>query len=543
MKRIFVYMMLVAAAFSVQSCLHDDDEVFSESAAVRMQKSVSETKALLESSPAGWVMHYYAGEEYTGVGCTFLMRFQNGKAYVSGDIAPVDMVSSSDYDVVTDQGPVLTFNTYNEIFHYLAQPMQKPVDGMQGDFEFVVMKTEADKIYLTGKKWGNKMVLERLPEGTDWEAYLTDAVAFDNNMVYTYAMQVGGQTKGRVALDFDNHRAVFSTETEAEEAPYSLLRDGFVVPNPIRMAGKELTSFRAVEGTDMLKCTNAGGEDVTFVPVFEPVNVLRYIGKSAISMNDDAAVFTYTIPHGEQYTYTSDVDWIKVEYADNMLTLNVLANNDGRARTGNLIISNSNGETIVSLTQFDFDKDILGDYYMAYYNSDGQLDVTPAVIGRTESGEIAMRFLLGGRVVMSTALQWDDKTSTLTWMSGQHLGVYGNWQVFNIYYTDDYWSSISQDIPLTASFAYDVAMGGTYADFVGSIEGQEINAVYLMACSQAPLTSTGDFLGYLEIMQYPTLMKMDAVEENEQQEARLKSLMQAKRLARPMAKVRQKRIR
>jgi len=52
-----------------------------------------------------------------------------------------------------------------------------------------------------------------------------------------------------------------------------------------------------------------------------------------------------------------------------------------------------------------------------------------------------------------------------------------------------------------------------------------------------------DSLGYLEIMQYPTLMKMDAVEENEQQEARLKSLMQAKRLARPMAKVRQKRIR
>ena len=71
----------------------------------------------------------------------------NGKAYASSDIAPADSVATSSYDVIKDKGPVLTFNTENGIMHFLAQPYQNDVDGEQGDYEFVIMRTTNDSIF------------------------------------------------------------------------------------------------------------------------------------------------------------------------------------------------------------------------------------------------------------------------------------------------------------------------------------------------------------------------------------------------------------
>ena len=80
------------------------------------------------------------------------MKFKSGKAYVSSDIAPGSMVTSSSYDVISDRGPVITFNTYNMIMHYLASPSMSNVEGEQGDYEFVITKTTQDSIYVKGKK-------------------------------------------------------------------------------------------------------------------------------------------------------------------------------------------------------------------------------------------------------------------------------------------------------------------------------------------------------------------------------------------------------
>ena len=159
MKKIFLATAIAFAALSLQSCLHDDEELFPDSAANRLEAAVKADRELLESAENGWEMHYYTGEQYTGGGYTMFMKFKNGKAFVSSDIAPADMVETSSYDIVKDKGPVLTFNTYNMVMHYLAQPFQDDVDGEQGDYEFVITKTTQDSIYVKGKKWGNKFVM------------------------------------------------------------------------------------------------------------------------------------------------------------------------------------------------------------------------------------------------------------------------------------------------------------------------------------------------------------------------------------------------
>ena len=61
MKKRFLYLMLAVVAFSMQSCLHDDNDVFDKSAAERIDEAVANAKSVLESSPNGWHLEYYLG--------------------------------------------------------------------------------------------------------------------------------------------------------------------------------------------------------------------------------------------------------------------------------------------------------------------------------------------------------------------------------------------------------------------------------------------------------------------------------------------------
>ena len=174
MKKIINSILIGAAVLGLSSCsLHDDTELFGEPAAERLEKAVAADKALLESASNGWELHLWTGKEYSAGGYTYFMKFANDKVTVSSDIAPATMKTTSSYDVISDQGPVLTVNTFNEIFHYLAQPSMDDDDGEQQDYEFVIMRTTNDSIYLRGKKWGNHMVMTRVAESTSWEDEIT----------------------------------------------------------------------------------------------------------------------------------------------------------------------------------------------------------------------------------------------------------------------------------------------------------------------------------------------------------------------------------
>ena len=175
MKKILISLAIALVGFNFQSCsLHDETDLFGQSAAERVEEAVKADKALLESASNGWILRYYTGENYSGGGYTFLCSFKNGKVTVSGDVAESSATARSSYDIVKDRGPVLSFNTYNTILHALGTPTKANVDGGQGDYEFIIEKTTNDSIYLKGKKWGNEMVMTRMPEGKAWAEYLDE---------------------------------------------------------------------------------------------------------------------------------------------------------------------------------------------------------------------------------------------------------------------------------------------------------------------------------------------------------------------------------
>ena len=54
MKKIMIYIQALLASFVLVSCLHDDNELFNESAAQRLDKAVEHYKQVLESANNGW---------------------------------------------------------------------------------------------------------------------------------------------------------------------------------------------------------------------------------------------------------------------------------------------------------------------------------------------------------------------------------------------------------------------------------------------------------------------------------------------------------
>ena len=113
-------LLLLALPLLMTSCLKDDDEVFSESASQRLQKALDEARTVLRSSEKGWVMDYYVGDDSSYGGYAFTVKFDSLTVTASSELTKG--AATSYYKLTTDNGPVLTFDTYNDVLHALATP-------------------------------------------------------------------------------------------------------------------------------------------------------------------------------------------------------------------------------------------------------------------------------------------------------------------------------------------------------------------------------------------------------------------------------------
>ena len=263
MKKILLGSAVALATLSLQSCLTDDKELFDESAANRIEAVVAADKQLLESATNGWQLHYYTGKEYTGGGYTMFVKFKDGKAYASSDIAPADSVATSSYDVIKDKGPVITFNTENGIMHFLAQPYQNDVDGEQGDYEFVIMRTTTDSIFVQGKKWGNDMVFTRVADDVNWEDQINKMHKVFYSMKWLYT--VDGAENEQVSFD-PSARRMYVGDNDDAGVPFYVTTDGIAFREAVKINGKELTSLHYDATTKMLSSTEAALNMTAHIP-------------------------------------------------------------------------------------------------------------------------------------------------------------------------------------------------------------------------------------------------------------------------------------
>ena len=169
----------------MSSCVREQEDLFGESSALRLEHAVENYNDLLCSATNGWVMQYFATPAECGY--PLLVKFEKSggvtvgakNEYSSNDVYDE---KSSLFEVIADNGPVLTFNSYNPLLHIFSSPEDIPGTsedesglGHEGDYEFVLYSVSEDKntIHMKGKKGNLNIYLYRLPETQGWEDYFT----------------------------------------------------------------------------------------------------------------------------------------------------------------------------------------------------------------------------------------------------------------------------------------------------------------------------------------------------------------------------------
>ena len=202
MKKILSYFAATGLGLALMACSSEEADIFDSSAAERLNKISAEYTGRLTDSKGGWVMEYYPYSDnedlITGVGYLIMNRYNtDGSVFTAmKNKASYNKYweDTSAWQVITDMGPVLSYNTWNKCYGRFTDPddidltpgsysNDESGKGFQGDYEFIMVDVPqgGDHIMLKGKKRGIYQRMTRIPEGTDFETYLDDVTGFSKS--------------------------------------------------------------------------------------------------------------------------------------------------------------------------------------------------------------------------------------------------------------------------------------------------------------------------------------------------------------------------
>lgn len=264
MRKISYLFALLVSFIAFNACTSDVDNYFPESAPERASKTVAEVKKILQEAPNGWRMEYYGDMIYGGynVLCQFkgdsvqIASEKAGKNHEAGLDASGNLITETSlahYSVNQSMGVVISFDTFNKLFHYFADPKNEDYGeagtGFGGDFEFRVLKYSPDSIQLQGLKHGDRIMLYPMKADMDWASYLKEVENVKNFMASSsYTLLADNDTLAEVTQYGDYHSLIFqysdsTGEMKAYAYPYIITSEGYKFYREIEIGGKKFTNF------------------------------------------------------------------------------------------------------------------------------------------------------------------------------------------------------------------------------------------------------------------------------------------------------------
>ena len=178
MKNRILLAILFAAVLFTPSCLKDQKDLFDEPSSARMQSYLENVRDVLTYvTDEGWVMDYYPGSSFAGI--SIVLKFTEQEVTALSEKDPYTEETST-FRLTTDDGPVLSFDTYNSIIHEYATPSSTLYQAKGGDFEFDILKVSEEEIVLRGKRSRNYCFLHPLFD--DAEDYLLAVKEMENSI-------------------------------------------------------------------------------------------------------------------------------------------------------------------------------------------------------------------------------------------------------------------------------------------------------------------------------------------------------------------------
>jgi hypothetical protein len=177
MKKILLFIVF---PLLMQSCLFEEKDYFEEPAAERLEAKITETKNILSSPSNGWVLHYFPDLDYGGHNYAISFAGEQAKIACEAEVVgtcvkicnPV-YTDSGLYDIIPEQGAILSFNTYSKLMHQFRNPSAAAYHGLGGDYEFILTSVKSNEVRLQGKTTGHIMRMFPVPSNyTSKESYL-----------------------------------------------------------------------------------------------------------------------------------------------------------------------------------------------------------------------------------------------------------------------------------------------------------------------------------------------------------------------------------
>ena len=289
MKKIY-YLLYLVLAVMVTACTHEEEDLFAESSAERADATIKASLETLTASENGWLMEYFPATMQEYGGYNMLLSFgKDGKVKVASEIAAPDLVLTSLYSIKQSAGTVLSFDTYNDIFHAFSDP-SAPLGGsagygFEGDYDFLILEATAEKVVLKGKKTGGYAILT--PMEGDWTEYLTHIQEIEASMNFPkYELSIDGQTVS-VSISYRTLTFTYLDENENEvskTASYIVTSTGYKFYEPIEINGKEIGGFTFDEENSIF--IELSDANITLIPVIPPLNEQLITGNWFIAYSE-----------------------------------------------------------------------------------------------------------------------------------------------------------------------------------------------------------------------------------------------------------------
>ena len=235
------YLLLIGLfAATMVACSRDEESLFDKPAAVRAQEAIDNAFDVLTTAENGWEMAYFPNLEADAKGYNMVLKFnKNGNVSVTAKnmattANKIMTDTASTWAIKSDYGPILTFDTYNDVFHAFSDPGDDGA-GMLGDYEFLILKATPELVILKGKKHSAYSVMRPM-KNPDLEAYFAacakmQTYLFGNNNIVTLTQ---GSDKMYLYKGADGQfqSAAYGSPLVAEAATYHPVcatEDGIIV--------------------------------------------------------------------------------------------------------------------------------------------------------------------------------------------------------------------------------------------------------------------------------------------------------------------------
>lgn len=290
----YVAMSVALAAIALAGCTHfEEDDLFDENSSLRIEHFNKDLQSrLVEQSSGdnyGWVIQYFVSgtDEMDFEGFNLLGRFyDNGKVtlasnhhYLRNGNSDKYTEHSSTYEMLKEEGPVLAFNTWNDILTVFVDPVDPSSapatiandgEGMGGDQNLVFHAFDDDCILFHGQRHSAKVRF--VPCDRPWETYLSDVEAtrnhITNNTVTSYYVVSGTDT-----LYFKNLRSGVITYCERINDPLFpstinciFTPKGFYLQHRNSIGG---TTFQEFKLSDDDTCLMSENDSVQVIPTWD----------------------------------------------------------------------------------------------------------------------------------------------------------------------------------------------------------------------------------------------------------------------------------